>query len=62
VRSPYKKVRDEIMEAIEEIARVRAPPEAYLDALTEIQSEVDMWFDASIGAAKDDLRRLKEEG
>ncbi len=57
----YKAAKAKVMEAFEGIALVKAPPEAYLAALKEIQEESDNWLEASIDAAKQDVRRASEE-
>jgi hypothetical protein len=56
MNAAYKAARKRIMEALEEIPKVKAPAVEYLAALEEIQDEVDGWFEASIDAARDDLK------
>ncbi len=57
----YKAAKAKVMDALEGIALVKAPSEAYLEALKEIQEESDNWLEASIEAAKDDVRRANRE-
>lgn len=61
MKSDFKKIRDSLLEECEEIAGVRCPSSEYLAALKEIHGEVDAWFEASIEAAKDDVRRAEEQ-
>lgn len=54
----YKKARDTIMKALEEIPNTRGTTAGeYHAALEDIKAEVEEWFDASIDAAKGDIQR-----
>jgi hypothetical protein len=53
----YETVKLLILDELEEITSVKAPAWEYLRALEEIRDTVAAWFDASIEAAKDDLKR-----
>jgi hypothetical protein len=61
MNAAYNRAKKEIMVAIEGIAKVKAPASEYLAALEEIQEEVEAWFEASIDAAKDDVKRENGE-
>lgn len=51
----------EVIEALEGIALIKAPATEYLAALERAKSEIETWIDASIDAAKDDVKRERGE-
>lgn len=53
-KSPLKLATDAVKEQLEELAGVKCPVEEYLEALEDVQNHVE----ASIEAAKEDLKRM----
>lgn len=60
MKRAYERAKDEVMKALEGICRVEAPSSEYLAALEEIREEVTSWFEASVDAARDDVRRQED--
>jgi hypothetical protein len=60
---PYQEEQAEVLEALEGLPLVRGPSiREYHDMLVEFRKEVDDWFDASIDAAAQDMKRQGERG
>ena len=57
----YTIVKAILMTQLEELTRIKASSADYLAALEDIYDEIDNWFEASIEAAKDDVRRQERE-
>lgn len=57
MRRAFKDIQAAIIRECEAIPRVKAPLPEYLEALEEISGEVEAWFEASIEATRDDIRR-----
>jgi hypothetical protein len=56
-KSKVMEAADEVKEQLDAMCSIKCPVEDYLEALEEIQTHIE----ASIDAAKDDIRRNKEE-
>lgn len=57
---PYKGAIADVIEALEGLALVRGPTSAeYLAALERAKEEIENWIDASIDAARDDVKRAE---
>lgn len=57
MRAEFERIKQALLARCEEIAQVKCPSATYLAALEEIRGALDDWFDASIDAARDDVRR-----
>lgn len=57
----YNVVIEEIVGHLEGLARVKAPAVEYLAALERAKDRIEEWLEASIAAARDDVRRQSGE-
>ncbi len=58
-RLSYARAKDMILGMLEQIPHVRAPATEYLAALEDTKAVIDAWFEASIDAARDDVKRAQ---
>ena len=57
----YTVVKAILMTQLEELPRIKSSSAEYLVALEDIYGEIACWFEASIEATKDDIRRQEGE-